>query len=500
VRGCRGRPVDPFGSGDDGWSPFASSEEVALGSALAAADAAAHVGCDPAAPWDDVVPGDDDLVAALTGPAHEADLLLLASIDPRSLGDNLVRVRYLQALDRVAALVAARRADTVVAMVGERSGGAYLPEVHLEQEIAVARRTSRYSAGRTIEMSRALATTFPGFGAALRDGEVSEAHCAVLVERTRVVADPEVLAEIERQVLPRARRMTPGELGGEVAKAIARLDADAAGRLERARESRRVWSRPIEDGLGYLGLVHDWPTINAIQSAVTADGRALQLARGGAAAAAAGAEDATADACRADALTVRILGEVHDDGSVTWDRSNVAVTVSVVMDLDTLRAEADSLALVDGQPVPAKIAREVAALARSWRRLVTDPVTGHLLDYGREVYLPDRLRAYVLARDGGCHTPGCSNRAVSRLQMDHAIPFPDGPSDAANCRARCATCHQLKTAGYAEVLDSRPDGSSTWRTAWGQVVRVPPRPVLEAPGRAPTPPHGVADPPGPPPP
>ena len=97
---------------------------------------------------------------------------------------------------------------------------------------------------------------------------------------------------------------------------------------------------------------------------------------------------ATADACRADALAARILGTVAEDGSVSWDRDNVAITVNVVMDLDTLRRESDRIALLDGQPVPGEIGREVAQYATWWRRLVTDPVDGHLFDYGRTAYLP----------------------------------------------------------------------------------------------------------------
>src|SRR4029079_4680858 len=103
---------------------------------------------------------------------------------------------------------------------------------------------------------------------------------------------------------------------------------------------------------------------------------------------------------------------------------------------------------------------------------------GHLLDYGRTTYLPDRLRRYVLARDGECRSPGCGTRATTRLQLDHATPFPDGPSDTANTGALCTTCHQLKTAGHTDITDSHPDESCTCTTAWGQSIHVPPRSVL----------------------
>ncbi|MDA8435492.1 MAG: hypothetical protein M0Z98_05850, partial [Actinomycetales bacterium] len=66
-----------------------------------------------------------------------------------------------------------------------------------------------------------------------------------------------------------------------------------------------------------------------------------------------------------------------------------------------------------------------------------------------------------------------------------------------NNGAHCRTCHQLKTAGYADITDSRPDGSHTWRTAWGQTIHVPPRPVLDDPD---PPPAAPAPPPLDPPP
>ena len=277
--------------------------------------------------------------------------------------------------------------------------------------------------------------------------------------------------------------------------------------------------RELEDGMGYLGLVHDWTTISAIEQTVRADGRRLQrqrratgtvrdtvahdgsspdVASSGVASSAVVSPrvvgdghasrtadldetDGTADACRADALAARILGQVGPDGGISWERETPQVEVQVVMDLATLRGEDDHPCLLDGAPVTADLARHVAGYATAFRRLVTAPVSGHLLDYGHRVYLPGPLRTYVLARDGRCATPGCLNRAASRLQMDHATPFPAGPSTPANSHARCTTCHQLKTAGHARITDTDVDGSHTWRSGWGQTVRIPARRLL--PGR-----------------
>jgi len=473
VEGCADLPM------------YATAGEIAFAAELAEVDrrdreCAGEYDADLDEPpvWEVPPLSDDQLVAGLAGQVHVADLLLLDSIDPRALSENLNRVDYLRALDRVAGLVASKRQDVIVAMAGATSTEAYLSEVALEHELAVAARSSRYAAGKAIEVARALATTFPRFAAALAGGEVSEAHCKILVEKTRVVADETVLAEIERRVLQKAMRLAPGPFGGEVAAEIARLDRDAAQRAKKARATRRVWTQQLEDGMGYLGLTHDWPTIQAIAKTVQDDGDCLRVERGGAAAVIAGVEDAAADACRADAMAARILGQHDEDGSITWGKSQVAVTVNVVMDLDTLRGESEQIALVDGQPVPGEIGREYAQFATWWRRLVTDPVDGHLLDYGTKAYLPGKLRRFVFARDGGCRTPGCTTKAESHMQLEHAEEFPAGRSSACNCGCHCRTCHQLKTVGYADVIDSKADGSCTWVTAWGQRIYVPPRSVL----------------------
>ncbi len=425
----------------------------------------------------------DEQVEALSGPAHEMDLPLLAGIAPTDLSSDLVRVRYLQALDRVAALVASLRADALVALAGAESTGAYLSEVAVEHEVAVARRTSRHAAGRAIEVARGLRTTFPAFARALRAGEISEAHCSLLVDRTRVVVDDAALAALEARLLPRARRLPVGRFGREVARAIAALDPEAVARHRRARETRTVYSRPLEDGLGFLGLVHDWATISAIQATVDADAAHLRLQRGGATAVVQdGDEDARLGACRADALAARLLGAVADDGTVTWNpHDSVRVSLDLVIDLDTLRGEVEREALLDGQPIPADAARELVDAVRTWRRVVTDPVDGHLLDYGTRQYLPDRLRRFVFARDGECLAPDCAVRSPRRLQLDHVVPFPDGPSSAANTDTKCTVCHQLKTAGHLGVADASADGSRTWTTAWGQRVHIPARAFLHDP-------------------
>ena len=487
----------------------------------------------------------------LTGPGVAADAFdvgVLESLDLAAVAEPADLLEVLKALDKVEAWASARRVEVLTALAGTSPSGAYLAEVHLEHEVAIARRTSDYAAGVAIDVARTITTAFPEFLAALRCGAVAWGHLAVLVDRTRFVTDPDALAQIAARALARARTRTPGQFAGEVEKLVARFDPDAAERHRKARrKDRKVWVKRLADGMGMLGYVDEWSLVNAVYETIAADGRALKKSRKQAAAAArdtaqarsgdpgdsgdaeshddaaqdadqhdpaggdgpagssapndadatgADAADATeaegepgADADRATALAARVLGTVASDGSVTWDRaSSTLVRLNVTIDYLTLTRERERIALLDGQPVPAEIGREYAAMARTFRRFVTDPVDDHLLDLGTTDYTHAHLRAFTLARDI-CRNPVHQHSSTStRLEMDHALEWPHGPTSAANCGGVCIPSHQLKTARLIDITDSDADGSCTWTTAWGQTIRIPARPYLHDPAD-----HHVAD-------
>jgi hypothetical protein len=421
-------------------------------------------------------------------------------------------------IDEMAAMLAARQAEVLALIAGCAPSGDYLAEVHVETEVALARTISPTAAGYEIETARALASTFPQFRDALARGEVSMAHCRRLVEATRPVTDADALARIGEAALPRAKGRTVALFGRHLRMLIARHDPDAASRRREAvRTQRDVTTQKLDDGLGRLVYVDDWAKVEAVARAVRTAGRATQVARKRAAAEArarahgaspgpgsrrsrrkaarklaaqeardrwdnGGLDDAaTAAACRADALLALVLGTEQADGSVVLDPDRlVRIECQVVIDLETLRGEADRMALLDGQPVPADVGRDWARRAHVYRRMATDPVTGHLKDKGR-AYMADDVRDFVLARDGGCRIPVCGITRHDRLQADHADPHPRGATSSANLGALSTTHHQLKTHGYLDITDSRADGSATLTTLWGQTIVIPPRPYLDQP-------------------
>jgi len=75
-------------------------------------------------------------------------------------------------------------------------------------------------------------------------------------------------------------------------------------------------------------------------------------------------------------------------------RSGLRAHVNVTIGLETLLGLNDNPADLAGHgPITAQTARDLAYHPDStWRRLITDPTTGYLLNYGRSTYRPPRPR------------------------------------------------------------------------------------------------------------
>ena len=98
----------------------------------------------------------------------------------------------------------------------------------------------------------------------------------------------------------------------------------------------------------------------------------------------------------------------------------------------------------------------------SWYRLVTDPLTGELLDRGGEHRHPgDDLRRFIIARDRTCRAPNC-HRQAGHCQLDHRLDWAAGGRTVrANLDADCGFHHTGKTMG-AWTVRRLPDGAHVW--------------------------------------
>ncbi len=146
--------------------------------------------------------------------------------------------------------------------------------------------------------------------------------------------------------------------------------------------------------------------------------------------------------------------------------------------------------LVGYGPIPAHLARDLAAQAGAvWRRIVTDPLSGAVLDVGRTSYRPPvALVDFVRARDVTCRNPRCRTSAAA-CELDHVVEWQDdGVTAEHNLCALCVRHHDLKEApGWQVVLhDDRrmewvtPTGHRYWSRPHDHRP-TPPVPALPAP-------------------
>ncbi len=139
--------------------------------------------------------------------------------------------------------------------------------------------------------------------------------------------------------------------------------------------------------------------------------------------------------------------------------------------VEFLEREPAEVAELEGYgPISPAVAR-AAALGGTWRRLVTDPLTGIVLDHGRTRYRPPAdLAQLIRLRDTTCVRPGCSSPARV-CQLDHVIPWSaGGTTSLLNLADLCTRDHILKTSG---AFHSRHLGAGDfeWTTPTGHVYR-----------------------------
>nr|WP_261340410.1 HNH endonuclease signature motif containing protein [Actinomyces oris] len=132
--------------------------------------------------------------------------------------------------------------------------------------------------------------------------------------------------------------------------------------------------------------------------------------------------------------------------------------------------------------VPALTAWALAA-GGTWRRLVTDPASGVVIDVGRTRYRPPAgLADLVRARDRACVFPTCQTPA-ERCDIDHLTAWSQGGTTSLdNLVTLCEAHHRLKhTPGWALTKDNTsgvlswytPDKTVYQRHPNGTITRLP---------------------------
>jgi hypothetical protein len=400
----------------------------------------------------------------------------LADLDPRELsGYDLVS--FLGATERQASWTASRQLAAIAELahrrpmtaveVGDPGDRSLRGQVSrfAAHEVALELKVSRRTAENIIDLALQL-ERLPGAWRSLESGRVDLRKVRALADAVRELP-PDLARAVEDRVLPRAREQVVGDFKGSVARAVLRVDPAAARtRHTRSVADRKVELVPLADGMAGL-----WAYLRADHAVAFFEGLTALAER-----AKGPGDERTLDQRRADVLCD--VGEetlARDDLPRRHGRRPhllVTAAASTLLGLDDCPGE-----LAGYGPIPADLAREIAGDA-DWTRVLTDPRSGTLLDYGTTVYRPPQsLADRVVAKHQRCRQPGCRLPAA-RCQIDHTRRFPEGSTAEGNLGPLCVPDHLCKhSPGWS--CEQRDSGDFLWTTPSGHTYRDRLQPVLE---------------------
>ncbi len=362
----------------------------------------------------------------------------------------------LLALHRAAARLHAELLRTTAAFeagAAWQADGAVTPAAWLRHEARVTEGAARDQ----LRTARLLRDDLPLTAAALAAGEIGSDHVRVIARAA--TANPNrraSLAEAEPLLIDAARRLGPRMFATVVRRWADAVDpAAAVADEQRAHELRRLSISPTLHGMVAIDGLLDPESGATLMAAVQA------LAAPGA------SEDGRTSAQRrADAL-VELARMALDTGAmpqVAGDRPHLLVAVDYRA-LSDGHGGAQLLGAVRDLPLGATATQRLACDAMLTPLLMR---SGDPIDVGRSTrVVPQRLRRFLAARDGGCRFPGC-DRPVAWCDAHHVVPWAHGgATDRSNLVLLCRRHHRaVHEGGFRLELDgaavsvSRPDGST----------------------------------------
>ncbi|WP_061512209.1 HNH endonuclease signature motif containing protein [Mycolicibacterium phlei] len=352
-------------------------------------------------------------------------------------------------------------------------------------EIAAAQFISLGMASAQLATAKTLHEWFPRIAEVAGQGWISRRMVEVLVNRTRLMMSAQGRAKVDAEIAARIRGWSDWSLQRlqtEIDYWVDRYEPFALRRTQSKSRGRHVEVTIAPDGSG----------VAYIEAQVLAtDGDALDQRLDALAATVCEHDPRTLDQRRADAVGVIAAGgdrlgclcDREDCDAAHRSASAVIVHViareealsddtSVQLDGATRQPEAsdspDSPAMTDpglllGHGIlPASVvAAKIAPTARL--RYIRHP--GESPPESR--YRPSEALAwFVRARDLTCRFPGCGVPAHA-CDLDHAVPWPLGPTQASNLRCLCRHHHLVKTFwGWRDR--QHPDGRIEWLSPTGQ--------------------------------
>jgi hypothetical protein len=425
------------------------------------------------------------VASMLQGPSSANSVALLTQFDAARLQRDEA-VYLAAAAQRAVRMLEALVVGFQAAAAGPQPGDRDVDEA--AEEIACAMRLHPHAARADVAAARGLAGRLPLTRRFLEAGEISLRQARQVELATREL-EPATVSLVEADAVPG----DPRRLTFRLNRALVRHAPEAVKKkAEENRRARRVdfWSDPVE-GVAGIGVQGPLAQLAQIKAAIDADAhtrvagecrtlttRRFDVLLGWARQRLGLDEPNPSTGTRPEqvpAATAAAAPAPASSRCTSCGRSGRSrVPINVTVSLATLLGLSEASGSLDGVPIPADVARELAADG-AWRRWLIEPLSGGLLDIGSATYRPgSRVDRFVRGRDCTCRFPGCEQPAA-RCDLDHTRAFhtQNGETVCDNLVALCRRHHRLKhEKDWTYRVD--PDGGVTWTAPSGNTYRQPP--------------------------
>ena len=293
------------------------------------------------------------------------------------------------------------------------------------------------------------------------DGEVSTQNAREAASAVLELPDA-TWAQFDAQLVEAARTLAPARFRAKARALREKLHATVAEeRHKLAVQQRGVWTELDRDGMGWLNAYLSAETLALVTAQL--DGVAFELFT-------ASDESRTMAQLRADVFTDLLIG--------TAAPSRPGISVALTIPMLTLLGHSTEQALLEGVgPIDLDTARRLAATAPLLTRLLTDPISGNVLQMDPKRYRPTAaMKRWFSIRHVTCDFPGCGRRAAN-CDLDHTTAWAaDGDTTIANLAPRCRKHHTMKHQTTWRVEMPPGVGRAVWVSPTGNRREADPPP------------------------
>jgi hypothetical protein len=331
---------------------------------------------------------------------------------------------------------------------GDNAGDPY--STFVADELAAELGQSPRTMASRLATAWEIANQLPVALADLTAGMLDHTRLAALHQLTACLSTAH-RATVEATMLAGSRLASPPQWRRKIHRIVSRLDPQAAAKRRRkAHTERRVAIQSLDDGMALLNAVLAAEDVQAIYDRIDQIARTDAHTDG---------DTRSIDARRADVLTALLLGN---------RREYVTVELQVTAHVGTLAGLDDNpTELIGYGPIPAEVGRALAADAR-WRRVLTDPETGTVLDLGHRRVPTPALARLIRHQQTRCLFPGCGMPAT-HTDLDHTVPhLQGGPTALDNLGLLCRHHHRAKHRRGGWNLDQPSPGVFIWTAPTGR--------------------------------